>query len=96
MKHEQSITMLRLIWPFILVIVLQLLLAGGSLQLMSAVRAYVGGESLWSQGFKDAVYHLDQYTRAGDPEHLALYRQAIAVPLGGGCCRAAIIRTTAT
>lgn len=74
--------LLRLVWPFALVILLQALLAGGSLYLMSAVRAYVGGESLWSKGLKDAIHHLDRYAQSQAPEYLQQYREAIAVPLG--------------
>ncbi|WP_235981430.1 EAL domain-containing protein [Aquipseudomonas ullengensis] len=74
--------LLRLVWPFALVILLQVLMAGGSLYVLSAVRAYVGGESLWSKGLKDAILYLDLYARTGNPEYLDNYQQALAVPLG--------------
>ena len=84
--------LLRLVWPFALVILLQALLAGGSLYVMSAVRAYVGGESLWSKGLKDAIHHLDLYAQSQDPAHFQQYRQAIAVPLGDHIFRVELSR----
>ncbi len=84
--------LLRLVWPFALVILLQVGLAGGSLYVLSAVRGYVGGESLWSKGLKDAILYLDLYARSGSPEHLAQYQQAIAVPLGDHAFRIALDR----
>ncbi|HLA33099.1 MAG TPA: EAL domain-containing protein [Pseudomonas sp.] len=85
-----SSQLLRLVWPFALVILLQSLLAGGSLYLMSAVRAYVGGESLWSKGLKDAIHHLDLYAQSQAPVHFRQYQQAIAVPLGDHALRMAL------
>lgn len=82
--------LLRLVWPFALVIVLQALLAGGSLYLLSAVRAYVSGESLWSKGQKDAIHYLRLYARHQNPEHFQLYQAAIAVPLGDHSFRIAM------
>ncbi|MDG1582250.1 EAL domain-containing protein [Pseudomonas sp. GOM6] len=87
--HARS-QLLRLVWPFVLVVLLQSLLASGSLYLHSAVRAYVAGESLWSKGLKDAIHYLDLYAQTGEPEHLAEYQQAIAVPLGDHVFRQAL------
>jgi diguanylate cyclase (GGDEF)-like protein/PAS domain S-box-containing protein len=84
--------LLRLVWPFVLVVLLQSLLAGGSLYLHSAVRGYVAGESLWSKGLKDAIRYLDLYAQSGSDEHLSEYRQAIAVPLGDHAFRVALDR----
>lgn len=72
----------RLVWPFVLVVLLQSLLTGGSLYLHSAVRGYVAGESLWSKGLKDAVRYLDLYVQSGSYHHLRKYHEAIEVPLG--------------
>lgn len=84
--------LLRLVWPFALVTLLQVALAGGSLYLLSAVRGYVGGESLWSKGLKDAILYLDLYARSGYPDYLEQYQQAIAVPLGDHAFRIAMDR----
>ncbi|MEO4046344.1 EAL domain-containing protein [Pseudomonas sp. CAU 1711] len=84
--------LLRLVWPFVLVVVVQALLAGGSLYLHSAVRAYIAGESLWSKGLKDAIYYLDLHVQSGDEAHLDKYYEAIAVPLGDHQFRIALDR----
>ncbi len=70
------------IGTFLLAVALLAALGVGSAEVLSAVRAYVGGESLWSKGQKDAVYHLTRYARSHDPEDHRLYAAAIAVPLG--------------
>jgi hypothetical protein len=40
------------------------ILGMASAEILSAVRAYVGGESLWSKGQKDAVYQLMNYVES--------------------------------
>ena len=69
-------------WPFLAVIVVLVLLANESLNIVSAGRAYVGGESLWSKGQKEAVYRLSRYTQSRSEEDFRAFRTAIAVPLG--------------
>src|SRR5438094_830939 len=49
---------------------------------LSAVRAYVGGEGLWSKGEKDAVHHLARYAETRDERDYRRYLDAIAVPMG--------------
>ncbi|BBH47502.1 GGDEF domain-containing protein [Pseudomonas sp. KU43P] len=74
--------MLGIIWPFIAVVVFQVLLGSLSLYALSAVRAYVAGESLWSKAQKDAIYYLNLYADSGDERTYERYRQVIAVPQG--------------
>lgn len=74
--------LLGLVWPFIVVVLLQAMLAGGSLYVLSAVRSYVGGESLWSKGQKDAIYYLTLYADSRADEDFRRYEEAIAIPLG--------------
>ena len=58
----------RLRWavigPFLVAVALLAALGVGSAEVLSAVRACVGGESLWSKGQKDAIYHLTHYGRS--------------------------------
>lgn len=54
---------------------------GGS-EILTAVRAYVGGESLWSKEQKAAVRHLERYGHLRDPADYLRFEQALAVPLG--------------
>jgi len=55
--------LLRIAWPFFVVVVAVVLLATESLRIVSAARAYVGGESLWSKAQKEAVYSLFRYAQ---------------------------------
>jgi len=54
--------LLGIVWPFIAVVLFQALLGCVSLYMLSAVRGYVAGESLWSKGQKDAIYYLSGNT----------------------------------
>ncbi|WP_409269074.1 EAL domain-containing protein [Pseudomonas sp. KCJK9044] len=74
--------LLGIIWPFIAVVVFQVLLGSLSLYALSAVRAYVAGESLWSKAQKDAIYYLNLYADNRDAQTFERYREAIKVPQG--------------
>jgi diguanylate cyclase (GGDEF)-like protein len=67
---------------FAAIVLCLMILATFSLGLMSSMRAYVGGESLWSKAQKDAVFHLQKYAAGRAPEELRQFRAQIAVPLG--------------
>jgi signal transduction histidine kinase len=67
-------------------VVCLLLLVHGALDSMSGVRAFVGGEALWSKAQKDAVLALSR-AAAGEREALPLFSAAIAVPLGDRVAR---------
>jgi two-component system cell cycle sensor histidine kinase/response regulator CckA len=58
-----------------------------SLQVESGVRAYVGGEGLYSKGQKDAVFHLIRYAESQDEAEYQAYLEAIAVPRGDKIAR---------
>jgi diguanylate cyclase (GGDEF)-like protein len=73
-----------------MVVVLPATIAGFSLEVMSAVRAYVAGESLWSRSQKNAVYFLNLYLQSGDLGQLEQYRVSLAVPLGDAYARWAL------
>lgn len=53
----------------------------------SGVRAYVGGEGLYSKGQKDAVFYLSQYVGSQDESDYQKYLAAIDVPLGDHLAR---------
>lgn len=78
---------LAVTWPFLSIITFLVLLSFFSMDTLSAARAYVGGESLWTKGQKEAVQQLEAYARTGDPRHYADYLRAIAVPLGDHAAR---------
>jgi signal transduction histidine kinase len=58
------------------------LLAGNSMRMLSAVRSYVGAESLWSKGQKDSVMELNRYAESHDEAAYGRFLAAIRVPLG--------------
>src|SRR3954463_1481023 len=74
--------LLNIVWPFLAIVIFLLLLALGAVDILSAGRAYVGGESLWSKAQKDAVYHITQYAESQDEDDYVKFKKAIAVPLG--------------
>lgn len=55
--------------------------------LLSGVRAYVGGEGLWSKAQKDSVNWLHQYAESRDESAFRSYLAAIQVPLGDRTAR---------
>ena len=77
----------RVVGPLIAIVLLQAGLSAGSLQVMSAVRAYVAGESFWSKGQKDAVHYLQIYVGTGTREYLQKFDAAIAAPLADRTAR---------
>src|SRR5690242_2090836 len=84
--------------PFLLTVVgiiagLDQLLAGG-VAVMSGTRAYVGGESLWAKGQKDAYAALLRYAETRNPEDFARYETAIAIPMGDHRARLALLAPT--
>ncbi len=91
---DASPRLLGLVWPFIAVVLIQALVASLSLYTLSAVRAYVGGESHWSKGQKHAIYFLSLYADTGNDQFFGEYRQAIAVPLADRSARLALEQPT--
>ena len=68
--------------PFLIVLGLMAALGVASAEILSSVRAYVGGESLWSKGQKDAVYHLANFAVSKSEADFQRFRAALAIPLG--------------
>src|SRR5450631_3350987 len=71
-----------IIWMFAGIVLCLLILANLSFGLLSSMRAYVGGESLWSKAQKDAVFHLQKFGGSHEPGDLQQFRADIAIPLG--------------
>lgn len=63
------------------IIIISLLLALGAMEVLSAARAYVASEGLWSKAQRDAVYSLTLYAQTRDPAYYERYQQALAIPL---------------
>src|SRR5262245_61683499 len=83
---------IRLVWPQLLAVCLLLFVSATSLWLLSASRAYVGGESLWSKAQKEAVLHLLHFARTGEEVSHRRFRESIDVTLGDRQARLQLIR----
>ena len=81
-------------WPvltmFACIVALQLGVAVISIDVMSAVRAYVTGESLYSKGQKDAHIRLIDYAEHHREEDYQAFLRALAYPLGDRDAREAM------
>jgi PAS domain S-box-containing protein len=83
-------------WPivavFVAMTVLQATVAAFSIQLLSTVRAYVTGESLYSKGQKDAQIYLLDYVEKHQEADYVRFMAALAMPLGDRAAREALQR----
>ncbi len=74
--------LLLIIWPFLAIVILLVALAMLAVDVLSAGRAYVSGEGLWSKAQKDAVYYLMHYAQDKSEANYQSFQRAIAVPMG--------------
>jgi len=74
--------LVAILWLFLVIVVSLLGLSYITIQNLSAARAYVGGEGLWSKAQKQAVYDLLRYSISHADGDYQNYRQALQVPLG--------------
>ena len=91
-KHSGAQFQWLIMGPFLVGVALLAALGLASVQFLSAVRASVGGERLWSKGQKDAVYHLANYADSKLAGDYQKYLDAIAVPLGDQTARTELER----
>jgi diguanylate cyclase (GGDEF)-like protein len=64
------------------IVICLMILANFSFGVLSSMRAYVGGESVWSKAQKEAVFHLQKYAAGRTSAELHEFRSDIAVYLG--------------
>src|SRR5882672_4684490 len=76
-----------IIWPFLVIVAVLLWLSSESMSVLVAVRSFSEGESLWSKGQKESVFHLLRYAETRDDANYLKYRTAISVPLGDNKAR---------
>ena len=79
--------LLPIIWPFLVIVAVLLWLSSESMSILVAARSYSEGESLWSKGQKESVFHLLRYAETRDDLNYQKYRDAISVPLGDNKAR---------
>ena len=63
-----------------------------SLNTLSSLRAYVGGEGLWSKAQKDAVFHLYRYGTSRTEKDYELFEQFMRVPIGDAKTRRELLK----
>src|SRR5258708_28664594 len=88
----RSRSTLRFVGPVLVSLSVMLVAAVLSIELLSTIRAYVGGEGLYSKGQKNATYYLAQYAVSHSEEDFRQYLKAIAYPLGDRKARLALQR----
>ena len=74
--------LLQIIWPFLIIVVILVMLASESINIIMATRAYSEGESLWSKGQKQAIFYLLRYSETQSEFDFHKYRERIGVTLG--------------
>ena len=71
-----------MLWLFLVIVVGLLGLSFMTIENLSAARAYVGGEGLWSKAQKQAVHDLLRYSISHSERDFETYQKALLVPLG--------------
>jgi diguanylate cyclase (GGDEF)-like protein/PAS domain S-box-containing protein len=74
--------LILIIWPFLVIAIVLVALAIESMRILSAGRAYVEGESLWSKAQKQSVAHLIRYAHTRSETDYKNFFNSLAVPLG--------------
>jgi diguanylate cyclase (GGDEF)-like protein/PAS domain S-box-containing protein len=72
---------------FVAMLIGLVLLGAVGMLLLSGIRAYVGGEGLWSKGQKDATLYLLRYATTHNQKDYEAYQDSLAVPLGDRLAR---------
>ena len=86
--------LLRQVAPFVAIVIFQAFLAALSLEMLSSVRAFVGGEGLWSKSQKDAIHFISVYSQTGDEQFFDRFKKAMAIPLSDRVARYALEQPT--
>ncbi len=68
-------------------IVLELLTLLFAMNTLTAVRAFVAGEGIWSKAQKDAVLNLQRYADTQDQKYYELFLKCLETPLGDSSAR---------
>src|ERR1700687_5714154 len=90
--NGMSRSTLRFVAPVLVSLSVMLVAAVLSIELLSTIRAWVGGEGLYSKGHKNATYYLAQYSVSHSEVDFQQYLTAIAFPLGDQKARLALQR----
>jgi diguanylate cyclase (GGDEF)-like protein/PAS domain S-box-containing protein len=77
---------------FGLIVLLQVVMAAASLEVLSSVNGYVAGESLYSKGQKDALLHLQAWLQSHAEADYRDFAQALVVPEADAQARRALLQ----
>ena len=68
------------VWPFVVVIVTQMLFAGFSVTTLTAIRTWIVAADTWSRNEQKAAYDLTVYATTGDEQAFQSYGRAMKTP----------------
>jgi hypothetical protein len=66
-----------ILWVFVTLVIVLLIPGYQAIETLSAARAYVGGEGLWSKAQKEAVLSLVRYAASHAKEDYQRFQQAL-------------------
>ena len=69
-------------WPYAVIVLIVVGLALAGTEILSASRAYIGGQRHWSKAERDASAHLIRYGASHLPSDYRRFREALAIPPG--------------
>ena len=78
---------LRIIWPFVPILIALVLLGAFCVDVLTDIRAFVNGESRWSKREKTAVIHLLRYADSREEGEFQAFQQEIEVLEGDRLAR---------
>ena len=85
--HAGRLRLIRLIWPFVAIVLLLLVLGTASLQVIRGVRAYITAESAWSNAQNAAVQSLEQYAQTRNEDYFDRFTEEARVVAGARAAR---------
>ena len=82
-------TLRAAVWPFVVVIMIQMVFAGFSMATFAAIRSWVMAADFWSRNEQAAAFDLLVYASSHEEQTFQDYRHAMQTPLAylEGCCR---------
>lgn len=82
----KELSLLKKVYIFIIIMTIlvafELKVLFFAIETSAAIRAFVGGEGLWSKAQKDAVHSLHNYNQTRDPAFYQRFKELIQIPLG--------------
>src|ERR1035441_719451 len=86
-------SVLAVTWPCVVIIGVLLIISAISIVTLSATRAYVAGNSLWTRAEREVSSLLIAYRRTGNPEMLAELNAQMNVLLGDRAARLELVKS---